>query len=99
MAHPVDLFVDLGFFFDEGVGPRDVGFGLVVVVEGNKIFDGVVREKPFEFAVKLGGEGFVWCKDNRWALRFLDHFRHGECFAGSRGPKQDLIAFAVAQPL
>ena len=51
VAHPVDLFVDLGFFLDIGVGARDIGFGLVVVVVGHKVFDGVIGEEAFEFAV------------------------------------------------
>ena len=55
MAHTVDLFIDGGVFFDEGVGARDVGFGLVVVVVGDEIFDGVVGEEGFEFGVELGG--------------------------------------------
>ena len=44
MTHSVDLVVDDGVLFDEGIRDRDVGFGLVVVVVGDEVFDGVVRE-------------------------------------------------------
>ena len=53
MAHAVDLLVDGGFLLDIGVGARDVGFRLVVVVVRNEIFDRVVGEERLELAVEL----------------------------------------------
>ena len=44
-AQPVDLVVDRGFLLDVGVGLRDVGLGLVVVVVGDEVLDGVLREE------------------------------------------------------
>jgi hypothetical protein len=51
VAHPVDLLVDLGFLLDEGVGARDVGLGLVVVVVGDEILHRVLGEEALELAV------------------------------------------------
>ena len=51
VAHPVDLFVDLGFLLDVGIRPGDIGLRLVVVVIGHEVFNRVVREEAFEFAV------------------------------------------------
>ena len=45
VAHAVDLLVDRGFLLDVGVGARDVGLGLVVVVVGDEILDRVVGEE------------------------------------------------------
>jgi hypothetical protein len=45
MAHAVDLLVDRGILLDIGVGARDIGFGLVVIVIADEIFDRVVRKK------------------------------------------------------
>ncbi len=45
VAHPVDLLVDRGFLLDIGVGARHIGFRLVIIVIGDEIFDGVVRER------------------------------------------------------
>ena len=45
MAHAVDLLVDRGFFLDIGVGARNIGFGLVVVVIGDEILDRVVGKE------------------------------------------------------
>jgi len=94
MAHAVNLLVDLAFFLNEGVGPCHVGFGLVVVIVADEVFNRIVREKPFEFAVKLSCQCFVWCKDNRRSLGFFDHFGHCEGFAGARRAKENLIALA-----
>ncbi len=51
VAHPVDLLVDLGFLLDEGIRPRHVSFGLVVVVVAHEIFDRVVGKEGLEFTV------------------------------------------------
>ena len=95
MAHTVDLFVNLALFFDVGVRPRHIGFGLVVVVVGHEIFDGVVGEEPFELPIKLRCECLVRGEDNGGALCFLDHLGHGECLTRARCPQQHLIAFAL----
>ena len=67
-AELVQLFVDGGFFFDEEVAGGDVGFGLVVVVVGDEVLDGVVGEEGFELVVELGGEGLVVREDEGGAL-------------------------------
>ena len=51
VPHPVDLLVNLAFFFDVCVRAGDVGFGLVVVVVADEILHSVVWKKAFEFAV------------------------------------------------
>ena len=96
-AHLLDVFVDGGVFFDKGVRSGDVGFRLVVVVVGNEVFDGVVREEFAHFAVKLGSESFVRREDERWALRAGDDVRHGEGFAGTGNAEQGLLGEAVFQ--
>ena len=59
MAHAVDLLVDRGFLLDIGVGARDIGFRLVVVVIGDEILDRVLREEAPELAIELGGKRLV----------------------------------------
>ena len=93
MAHAVDLLVDGRILLDIGVGPRDVGFGLVVIVVGDEILDRVVREEALELAVELRGERLVGSKDQRGPLGALDHLRHGEGLARAGNAEQDLIAF------
>ncbi len=93
-AELVELLVDGGFFFDEEVAGGDVGFGLVVVVVGDEVLDGVVGEEGLELVVELGGEGFVVGEDERGSVGFGDDRRHGEGFSGAGDAEQDLIFFA-----
>ncbi len=93
-AELVELFVDGGFFFDEEVAGGDVGFGLVVVVVGDEVLDGVVGEEGLELVVELGGEGLVVREDEGGALELLDDLGHGEGLAGAGDAEEDLIFFA-----
>ncbi len=83
VAHAVDLLVDRGFLLDIGVGARDVGLRLVVVVIGDEIFHRVVGEERLELAVELRGQRLVGRQDEGRALRRLDHLGHGEGLAGA----------------
>ncbi len=57
-----------GFLLDIGVGARDVGLGLVVVVVGDEILDRVVRKEALHLAVELGRQGLVRRQDQRRPL-------------------------------
>jgi hypothetical protein len=93
-AEFVQLFVDGGFFFYEEIAGGDVGFGLVVVVVGDEVFDGVVGEEGFELVVELGGEGLVVREDEGGALQLFDDLGHGEGLAGAGDAEEDLIFFS-----
>ena len=92
MAHAVDLFVDRGIFFDVSVGARDVGFGLVVVVIRDEIFDGVVGKEVLELAVELRRQCLVGRENQRRPLCLFDHFGHGEGLARAGDAEQHLRA-------
>ena len=55
MAQAIQSLVYFSVFFDIGVGLRNVGLGLVVVVIGNKIMDAVAGEKFPKLLIELGG--------------------------------------------
>ncbi len=93
VAHAVDLLVDVGFFFDERVGARDVGLRLVIVVIRHEIFDRVLREEILELAVKLKRERLVRRQYKRGALYAFDHLGHRERLARAGDAEQDLILF------
>ncbi len=95
VAHAVDLLVDRGILLDIGVGARDIGFRLVVVVIGDEVFDCVVGKEILELAVKLGGQRLVGRKDKRGALRLFDHLGHGEGLPGASDPEQNLRALVA----
>ena len=86
-------------FLDIRIGARHIGFGLIVVVIGNKILDGVVGEKALELAIELGGEGFVGGEDQGGTLRRLDHLGHGKSFAGAGDAEQHLGAILALYAL
>ena len=98
MAQPVDLLVDLAFLLDIGVRPRHIGFGLIVVIVADKVFDGVFGKEPFEFAVELRSQRLVGRQDDRRALRGLNHLGHGKGLAGAGRPQQHLIALSRHHP-
>jgi hypothetical protein len=50
-AKAVDLFVDGGIFFDVDVSLRNVRFGLIVIVIGDEIGDGVIGKEGFALAM------------------------------------------------
>ena len=95
VAHPVDLLVDLALLLDEGIGARHIGLWLIVVIEGDKILNGIIREKAFELSIELRRQRFVGGKDNRGALGLSDDLSHGECFASAGSAQQNLIALAL----
>src|SRR3546814_15808127 len=57
--------------------------------------DLVVRKEALELAIKLRGEDLVRGENQRRALQFLDHLRHGEGLARSGHAEQHLIALAL----
>ena len=99
VAHAVDLLVDVGFLLDIGVGARDVGFGLVIVVVGDEILDGVVGEEALELAVELRGQRLVGREDQSRPLGRLDHLGHGEGLARAGDAEQHLVALLGANAL
>ena len=98
MAHPVDGLVDGGVLFDVEVRLGDVGFGLVVIVITDKIFDGVVREKLLELTVELGRQGLVGGQDQGGEIHLDDDIGHREGLAGAGDPQQYLMGLAAPHP-
>ncbi len=92
VAHAVDLLVDRGILLDIGVGARDVGFRLVIVVIADEILDRVVGKETPELAVELRRQRLVGREDQRRALRRFDHLRHGEGLARAGDAEQHLGA-------
>ena len=76
MAEPVDVVVPRAVLLDVQVGLRDVGLGLVVVVVGDEVLDGVVREELAELVAELRGERLVVGDDQGRAADLLDDPGH-----------------------
>ena len=80
-AQLIDQFVDLRFFLNISVGCGNISLGLVVIVVGDKVGDGVFREKVAHLLVKLAGEGFVVGDDQSRHLEVLDDICHRKGFS------------------
>jgi len=93
----LNVLVDRRVFFDIGIGTRNVGLWLIVVVVRNKILDGILREKLTHLAIKLGGQRFVRRENDGRSLYFLDDAGDRERLAGSRNTEQRLSCKAVIQ--
>ena len=94
-AQFVYFLIDCRVLFDVEVARRNVGFRLVIIVVGNKIFDGVVREKSLELAVELGGKRFVVAYDERRTLHTFNDFCHRKRFSASGNAFERLVAVAA----
>ena len=95
MAHPVDLLVQRGFLLDIGVGARDIGLGLVIIVIRDEILDRVLREEALHLAVELRGQGLVRRENDRRAPGALDDMRHRKGLARAGDAEQHLVALAA----
>ena len=94
MAQLIDIVVDGGVLLDIGVGGRNVGFGLVIVVIADEVFHRTVREKGPQLAAQLGGERLVMSEYERGPVRARYDVCHSEGLARTRNTEQDLIAYA-----
>ncbi len=93
MAEAINLLVHRRVFFDIGIGARNIGFGLVIVVIGDKILDRIIWEKGFHLSIKLSRQSFVMCQDKGRALQIFDDLGHGEGFTRTGNAQQNLVFF------
>ena len=70
MAKLVNLIIDRAVLLDIGIARRNIGLRLVVIIVGDKIFHGIVREKLLKLTVKLTGQGLVVGDDQGWLVDF-----------------------------
>lgn len=82
--------VDLEVFLDICVGGSYVGFGLVVVVVGDVVFDCVGGEEALHFGVELCSECFVVADDEGWSAGALYDVGDGEGFSAACYAEQGL---------
>ena len=94
-----DVVVLRGVLLDVEVGLRDVRLGLVVVVVGDEVLDGVLGEELPELVAQLRGERLVVGDHERGALELLHHPGHRRRLAGPGRAEERLTAVARAERL
>ena len=88
VPQPLDLVVDRGVLLDVGVGLRDVGLGLVVVVVADEVLDGVVGQHLTQLVGQLSGKRLVRRHDQGRPLQPLDQPCRRRGLAGARRTEQ-----------
>ena len=100
VPQPLDVVVDRRVLLDVGVRLRDVRLGLVVVVVGDEVLDGVVREQLPQLVGQLGGQRLVRRHHQRRPLQLLDQPRGGRRLAGAgRAQQHDVLLARADAPL
>ena len=90
MAKLVNLIIDRAVLLDIGIARRNIGLRLVVIIVGDKIFHGIVREKLLKLTVKLTGQGLVVGDDQGWLVDFGNDLAHGIGLTRSSRPHENL---------
>ena len=85
VPEPLDLLVDRGVLLDVGVGLRDVGLGLVVVVVRDEVLHRVVWQQLAQLVGELRRQRLVGQHDQHGPLQPLGHPRRGGGLAGAGG--------------
>ncbi len=99
VPEPVDLVVDRGVLLDVEVLARNVCLGLVVVVVGDEVLDGVVGEELPKLVAELRGERLVVRDHERRPLHLLDREGHRGRLARPRDAEERLETLARAEPV
>ena len=91
------MLINRCVFLYIGVGTRNVGLRLVVVVIGNEILNGVTRKKFTHLPVELCRQCLVGGQHNCRTLRFLDDIGQGKGLAGTGNAEQCLTGKSIVQ--
>ena len=95
IAQLIDLVVHRKVLLDIGIGGRDIALGLIVIVVGDEVFDGVFGEKFAELVAQLRRKRLVVRDDERGPPHVLDDVCHRERLAAARHADEHLRADAV----
>ena len=94
-SQAIDLLVNDRLLLDIDVAGWHVGFGLVVIVVRNKIFDRIFRKERLEFLVELRRERLIVGKNQRGALSLLNDAGNSESLSTAGYAEQDLVFEAI----
>ena len=94
-AELIDLVVDGEVFLNVGVGGRQIGLRLIVVVVGDVIFHGVLGEESLHLLIELCGERLVVTQYQRRLSHVGDDVGNGEGFTRTGNAEEHLCRFAL----
>ncbi len=97
MPELVDLVVNLRVLLDIGIGRRNIGFRLIVIVVADEVFDRVIREELAKLREELSSESFVMAENQRRLVHLLNNVCHRVGFSGPGRTQKNLSSLAVPQ--
>ena len=74
---------------------RDVGFRLIIVVIGDKVFHRILGKEFFKLTAQLGGQCFVVCQNKGRAVQPGNHIGHRKSLAGAGNTQKHLLVDSV----
>ena len=99
MAQLIDLIVNRRVFFNVGIRGRNIRLGLIIVIVGDEILYGVVREKFLKLAVELCRQSLVMSNNQRRFIQLLDDIRHRESLSGTSDAQKGLALVAFFETI
>ncbi len=93
-----DLIIDGAVLFYIGIGPGDIGLGLIVVVVGYKVFHRVVGEKLLELTAELGCQRLVVGQHQGGTVHLGNDIRHSKGLARAGYTQQGLFLVPGQHP-
>ena len=93
----LNTFVDAQLFVNVQVSFGKVGFRLVVIVVGDKIFHGIVGKVAHHFLMQLTSKRLVVAHDEGRDVELLNDVRHRKRLAATGHAKQDTPFLAIFQ--
>ena len=99
MSHFFDFFINLRIFFNIGVRTGYIGFRLIIIVIGYKVFHGIIREKFFELTIQLCCQRFIVGNYQCRTIGLSNDVCHSECFTGACYPQHNLFGISAVQPI
>ena len=87
----LDLLVDREILLDIGVRRGQIGLGLIVVVVGNEVLDGIVRKEVLELAIELSCKRFVVAQHECRTVELGNDVGDRKGLARSRNTQQRVV--------
>ena len=84
------MVIDGRVLFYKCIGLRDIGFGLVVILIGNEVLNGILRKESFKLGVQLSGQYFIWGDYKGGPLKLFNYIGYRVGFTGAGYAKQNL---------
>ena len=81
MSKLIYLIIHRAVLFDINVLAWHIGFRLIIVIVGHKIFHGIVRKKLLELRAKLSGKYLIMGKHQRWTVYPSNNVCHSKGLA------------------